>query len=95
MKKLLEYIKKFIHWVRQDGLLHILVSALIVCAFGFIHPLWIPCFIAFAIGISKEVYDLVTDKGYAELHDVLCDLIGIAIGLFVVMIDEYCYVLVL
>lgn len=67
-------------WVRTDGLLHMLVSALLVVAFGWIRPLWVAPAVAMAIGIAKEIYDKVSGKGTAEWHDIICDIIGIAVG---------------
>lgn len=33
-----------------------------------------------AIGIAKEIYDKVSEKGCCEWKDIMCDLIGIVIG---------------
>ena len=77
MKKLLLKIK---NWIRIDGLLHILFSTLILLFFDSFLPIWVANIITILIGIGKEIYDKVSKKGYAEWHDVICDIIGVGIG---------------
>ena len=38
-------------------------------------------FMVFFIGLGKEVYDSIKKGKSIEWHDLICDLIGIAIGL--------------
>ena len=83
-----ETVRKIMSWLRADGIQHLAVSALIVVAFGWIRPMWIAPVIALAIGIAKEVYDYVSGKGTAEWHDIVCDLLGIALGVFFVFINS-------
>lgn len=91
----IQWIKKALSpvtdWVRTDGLLHIAVSALIVIALGWIRPVWIAAAVALSIGICKEIYDRVSGEGVAEWHDVLCDLLGIAVGLLFIFINSLPY----
>lgn len=74
-------------YIRTDGWLHIFVSALICCAFGWL-PCWIAPMLSFAVGISKEVYDKVSDKGCAELHDLACDALGCFLGFWIVVMNQ-------
>ncbi len=87
MKKFIEFLKRAKNWVRTDGLLHILVSAILCVFLGWIRPLWIIPIVVIAIGIAKEVYDRVSGKGMAEWHDVFCDLIGVAVGMIALLIN--------
>lgn len=78
MKRIWDNINK---WIRTDGWLHILVSCTIVFALEWHRPVWVVPVIAIAIGIGKEIYDKVSGKGTPEWHDLICDVIGIAIGM--------------
>jgi len=89
MRKLLSLLKSFFRWVRNDGLLHICVTAILFMLFAWIRPLWIPNLIVLSIGIFKEVYDLVTDRGTAEVHDVICDLMGLVLGNLIFVLNLY------
>ena len=64
---------------REDKLKHIVVSAIIMVALSLVLPKWVAAMITLTIGIGKEVYDS-TGKGCAEWKDIVCDLIGIIIG---------------
>ncbi len=83
-----EIMKKIISWIAIDGLLHLLVSVLImIVGFAFIN-FWaiIPTII---IGIGKEVYDMRVKQGYTwEMvwHDIICDFIGIVGGILISLI---------
>lgn len=80
----MEKLKKAWSWVAIDGLLHIETSALIMCVcppcFG-----WWAALIASLFGIGKEVYDIFVKKSKPalSLHDLACDVIGIALGALV------------
>lgn len=65
----------------EDKLKHIVVSAIIVVALSLVLPKWISAVITLSIGIGKEVHDKVSKKGCAEWKDIVCDLIGIVIGI--------------
>ena len=67
-------------WVRTDGLLHILATYAIV--FTFYRPLawWVADLIAVGVFVIKELVDLITKKGTAEWHDVICDVIGLILA---------------
>lgn len=87
MKKILEYIKGACKWIGADGLQSICVCALIMAAFGWLRPLWIPAILIFILGLAKEVYDQATDKGIAEYHDIVCNAIGITVGLLIIWLN--------
>lgn len=76
------------NWIRIDGLLHILISAVICVALGWIRPLWIAPLVTLVIGLCKEIYDRVSGKGTAEWHDVICDVIGIVIGMCLIILNR-------
>lgn len=73
---MIEFFKKVWRWVRTDGLLHILACvAIVYTAAQFVKPWW-ALVIGVVVGIGYELIQLVTKKGTAEWHDVICDLIG-------------------
>ena len=67
-------------WVRVDGLLHILAVYAIVLTFCGPLSWWVADLIAVGVFIIKELVDLISKKGTAEWHDVLCDLIGLLLA---------------
>ena len=80
MNKFKSFLIRIANYINVDGLLHITVSALIILFFGGFLSLYASAIIAVVVGIAKEMYDYFSRKGTAELHDVICDLIGIALG---------------
>ena len=75
---------KIWNWIKQDGLLHIESSALIVVIFGLFLQWWIAGIISLATGIGKELWDI--KHGVPTWHDIICDIIGVIIGIFIVLI---------
>jgi Predicted periplasmic lipoprotein (DUF2279). len=76
---------KLAKWIRQDGLLHILVSALLVIAISVLLPLWLSLVISFIFGIGKELWDKY-HGGVPSWHDVICDVVGLAVGAIIVIL---------
>jgi len=75
-------INKILNYIAQDGLLHIVLSSLIAAILSLFLPIWIAAIITFAIGLAKElIYDLLLKKGTCELKDLICDVVGIIIGI--------------
>lgn len=64
----------------KDKLLHIVVSAIIMVVLGWFMPTWVAVLATLCVGIGKEVYDKVSGKGSFEWMDLVCDCIGILIG---------------
>lgn len=90
LKEILTRVKEFITkvrgYVRVDGLLHIIASAIILLSLHpFIGYLW-SLAITIVAGITKELYDRFTD-GAAEWHDLICDAIGIVYASMVILIS--------
>lgn len=66
--------------IANDKFLHILVSSIITTMLGAILPTWVAVLATLGIGISKEIYDKVSGKGCFEWMDLVCDCIGVLIG---------------
>lgn len=90
LKKLWSWILKLWGWLRTDGLLHLVISALIVVFFAAFLPVWAAVLIAACLGIAKEVYDRCSGKGTAEWHDVISDAIGAALGVLICLLWLLC-----
>lgn len=64
-----------------DGLLHVIVSAIIVLVVQIFAPWWVAMLVAMLIGIAKElIWDFYHQKGQMQIKDIICDIIGILIG---------------
>ena len=75
-------INKILNYIAQDGLLHIVLSSLIAAILSLFLPIWIAAIVTFIIGLAKElIYDLLLKKGTCELKDLICDVVGIIIGI--------------
>ena len=74
-------MNKIISWLGQDGLAHIACCAALCGLLGLVLPLWAAALATLAVGAAKElVYDKWLGKGTASWKDLLCDIIGIAVG---------------
>ena len=77
-------IQKISDWVRErigfDGLMHIVLSAIMVGTLKHIIGALGAVAVVALIGIGKEIYDRRTGKGCAEWKDIACDLAGLMIG---------------
>ena len=83
MNKLKEIWQRIRGYVRTDGLLHIETSALIFALLSSMACFWFGIVVTAVAGILKEVYDRVSGEGTAEWHDLICDAIGIVIGILI------------
>lgn len=76
----MKYLNRLFAWMGSDGMMHVILSALISSVLTLIMPWWLAGVLTIGIGIGKEVYDKVSKKGWAEWKDIMCDIIGIIIG---------------
>lgn len=65
----------------EDKLKHIVASAIIAVVLSLFFPWWVAAGITFAVGVGKEVYDMMSGKGCSEWGDLLADVVGIIIGI--------------
>lgn len=77
-------------WVGTDGLLHITCSTVIVLIAGMFISILGSVLVALAIGVAKEViWDKLLKKGSPSWHDIICDLIGVAIAVIVLLLYKF------
>lgn len=80
-------IGKILNWFGVDGLAHILVSLILCAVLAAFLPWWAAVLITLAVGVAKEfVWDLWLKRGTCDLKDVLCDVMGILLGAFIVLL---------
>ena len=64
-----------------DGLLHVIISAMMVLIVQIFAPWWVAVLVAFLIGVAKElIWDLWLRKGQMQIKDFICDAVGILTG---------------
>ena len=78
-------MKKILEWIRRDGILHIDTCAFLAIAVSLFFPWWVGGLVALTAGVGKEIWDMKHD-GVASWHDVICDLIGTAIGIAITLL---------
>ena len=79
MSKIMDFIRTN---VGVDGLLHVLTCKVMVDAVDLIAPLWAALVVAAVVAIGKEVvWDKLLKKGTYDKKDILCDAVGILLGL--------------
>lgn len=83
MNKFKEIWQRIRGYVRTDGLLHIETSALIFALFASAFCFYVGLLVTILTGFLKEVYDRVSGKGTAEWHDIICDGIGLLVGVLI------------
>lgn len=77
----MKYLNKLFAWMGMDGMEHLILSAFIACVLNILLPWELAAMITLAIGIGKEVYYKVSGKGCSEFKDIVCDIVGILIGI--------------
>lgn len=75
------YIANNFNLIGTDGMKHIILSAILTVVAKWLLPVWVAVALVLLIGIIKEIYDRVSGKGCAEWKDIICDIIGILIGI--------------
>ena len=77
----MKYLSKLFAWMGSDGMAHVILSALICAVLNLFLPWWVAGLITLAIGVGKELYDRISGKGCSEVKDIVCDIVGIIIGI--------------
>ena len=76
-------VNKTISWIAADGGAHIIVCILVSSIMAILVNVYVGVIFTALLGIVKEVNDMRKgDTLKNSLHDLACDAIGIAIGLF-------------
>lgn len=78
-------INRLFTWMGEDGMKHVICSAILCSLLNILIFTFGACFVAFFVGVFKEVYDQVTGEGTAEMKDIVCNAIGIGITLIAML----------
>ena len=86
-EKEMKYLNRIFAWMGNDGMMHVILSSIIACLLSLVIPTGLAAvaalaaMVTLAIGIAKELYDAKSGKGCCEVKDIVCDIIGILIGI--------------
>ena len=88
MKNLIEKIKSILSWIiskeGSDGEAHIIVCMLLTSIISMLTNVGLGVFTSIVAGVGKEVNDITKgDTWKNSVHDLICDAIGIALGLII------------
>lgn len=67
------------NYMGWDGMKHFIISSTLTALLALMLPWWVAGLIVFCIGLIKEIKEARTAP--FEWHDVVCNLIGIIIGI--------------
>lgn len=80
-------MRNMMKWIATDGLLHILVCAVISLAIlNLTGIVWLSMLAGIVPALAKEYYDVYVQKDNnfeQAAHDLICDAIGLIITLFI------------
>jgi hypothetical protein len=76
----MKYLNEFFEFIALDGCKHIILSAVMAAVLNIFLPTWAAALIALAVGGLKEYYDYKSGTGQVQVKDVVCDVIGVLIG---------------
>lgn len=81
LDKLIEWSYKFFKFFGIEGIIYILLSALLVSILDIFIPLWLAIVVTVILCLGKEFYyDEYLGKGEFSTRDLLAYLIGILLG---------------
>ena len=77
----MKYLSKLFAWMGSDGMMHVILSAVIATLLNLFLPWYFAGLACLFVGVGKEIYDKVSGKGCSENKDIVCDIVGILIGI--------------
>lgn len=79
-------ISKSLSKIGLDGMAHIIVCQNLVMWLSKFTPLWLAVIITVVIFILKEVYDKYCKKTEFSIKDIICDCLGLALGVLTLIL---------
>ena len=79
-------ISKSLSKIGLDGMAHIIVCQNLVMWLSKFTPLWLAIIITVVIFILKEVYDKYCKKTEFSIKDIICDCVGLALGVLTLIL---------
>lgn len=77
----MKYLNEFFEFIALDGCKHIILSAVMTVVLNLFLPTWAAALLALGVGVAKEFYDYRTGSGQVQVKDIICDIVGLIIGL--------------
>lgn len=79
-------ISKPLSMIGLDGMAHIIVCQNLVMWLSKFTTLWLAIIITIAIFILKEIYDKYCKKTEFSIKDIICDCVGLALGVLTLIL---------
>lgn len=79
-------ISKPLSMIGLDGMAHIIVCQNLVMWLSKFTPLWLAIIITVVIFILKEIYDKYCKKTEFSIRDIICDCVGLALGVLTLIL---------
>ncbi len=79
-------ISKPLSMIGLDGMAHIIVCQNLVMWLSKFTSLWLAIIITIAIFILKEIYDKYCKKTEFSIKDIICDCVGLALGVLTLIL---------
>ena len=79
-------ISKPLSMIGLDDMAHIIVCQNLVMWLSKFTPLWLAIIITIAIFILKEIYDKYCKKTEFSIKDIICDCVGLALGILTLIL---------
>lgn len=79
-------ISKSLSKIGLDGMAHIIVCQNLVMWLSKFTSLWLAIIITIAIFILKEIYDKYCKKTEFSIKDIICDCVGLALGVLTLIL---------
>lgn len=76
----MKYLNEFFEFIALDGCKHIILSAVMAVVLNIFLPTLAAALIALAVGGLKEYYDYKSGTGQVQVKDIICDIVGLLIG---------------
>lgn len=77
---------KLLSKIGLDGMAHIIVCQNLVMWLSKFTCLWLAIIITIAIFILKEIYDKYCKKTEFSIKDIICDCLGLALGVLTLIL---------
>lgn len=77
---------KLLSKIGLDGMAHIIVCQNLVMWLSKFTPLWLAIIITVVIFFLKEIYDKYCKKTEFSIKDIICDCVGLALGVLTLIL---------
>ena len=86
INKISALASKLLSKIGIDGMAHIIVYQNLVMWLSKDTPLWLAIIITVVIFVLKEVYDKYCKKTEFSIKDIICDCVGLALGVLTLIL---------